>query len=458
MIFNLELFKQHLQDAEVIMFKNEIRGSLTYLQYGMEVRNKIYSLAMDMLRDDEFKEIKLSDIIRKSDVVKLDSISLISENYFSIIENNFNMAAGHEIPFYLFLKKYLKLFRPVVFPIKFFNFGSVFRFPKKTKFPFNLGERRSFLECFIVYKNEKSKEKYINWAVEWNRQLIKEKLHLPSIEVERPLITNKSFSRKTICIDSLTPIGISVITGMSYFHDDIFTKLLEIKYKHNLTGKSKLFHAMHFGISDNLFFSYLINCHDGRGFRMLNNIAPLHIEIIISDDVKPKPFELELITKYLDEKKYRYNVEYAKKLQKPRFYIKKNIINGTPLTIIFSHYNSSSMTLFYRGDFATQEFKINDLYLIDDFLKKNDEEIICHFKIIEAETIVECDTIEDVNRSLLDGKVCKIYLKNNDNNIQNWNQKLLLVHVLGFCISKNSGYDILTGDSGFTLAYISKRS
>ena len=300
MIFNLELFKQHLQDAEVIMFKNEIRGSLTYLQYGMEVRNKIYSLAMDMLRDDEFKEIKLSDIIRKSDVVKLDSISLISENYFSIIENNFNMAAGHEIPFYLFLKKYLKLFRPVVFPIKFFNFGSVFRFPKKTKFPFNLGERRSFLECFIVYKNEKSKEKYINWAVEWNRQLIKEKLHLPSIEVERPLITNKSFSRKTICIDSLTPIGISVITGMSYFHDDLFTKLLEIKYKHNLTGKSKLFHAMHFGISDNLFFSYLINCHDGRGFRMLNNIAPLHIEIIISDDVKPKPFELELITKYLD--------------------------------------------------------------------------------------------------------------------------------------------------------------
>ena len=59
MAFNLQLFKQHLQKAELVMLENEIKGSLTYLTYGLEVKQKLYSLAINLLRAEGFSEIKL---------------------------------------------------------------------------------------------------------------------------------------------------------------------------------------------------------------------------------------------------------------------------------------------------------------------------------------------------------------------------------------------------------------
>jgi len=458
MTFDLQLFKKHLKEAEIVILENEIKGSVTYLTYGLEIKNKLYSLATNLLKEEYFLEINLSDIILKSDVQKLDSISPVSKKYFPIKGTNFMMAAGHEIPFYLFLKRYLKHCSVLVFPMRFFHFGSVFRFPKNTKFPFNLGERRSFLECYTIYKDEEDSEKYLNQAIRWNRNLIKNVLHIPSIEVERPLVTNKPFSQKTICVDSITPIGLTAITGMSYLHNDIFTRIFGVKYKNFLTNKNILVRSVHFGISDHLFFSYLLNSHDGRGFRLLNTLAPFQVSIISDNDMDNLYEETKLLIKYLKEKNYSYKMELVghKKLNSC---IEKNVTKGIPLIITILREGSGiAGSVFYRGDSVSQRIDSSNLKTIDLLLEKNDKEIIENFRQRELDSVVGCTSLTEVNDALFLGKVCRVYLQNSDDSVVDFESQITSGEVLGFAPGEAEGKDILTSKLVSTSAYISRRS
>jgi|GEM_PF-2224150 len=458
MAFNLQLFKQHLQKAELVMLENEIKGSLTYLTYGLEVKQKLYSLAINLLRAEGFSEIKLTDIVLKSDIEKLDFIAPISKNYFSITGTDFSMAAGHEVPFYLFLKRYLKHTPSFISPMRLFHFGSVFRFPKNTKFPFNLGERRSFLENYIVYKDEQDSEKYLDQAICWNRNLIKEVLHIPSIEVERPLITNKPFSRKTVCIDSITPLGITVITGMSYWHDDIFTKIFEVKYKNQRTNKNILAHTIHFGVSDHLFFSYLLNSHDGRGFRLFNKLAPSQISIILDKNLGTACKETKAITSYLKRKNYSFTTNSIAR-KKLNTCIEKDIIKGIPLVITILHEKEYvDVSLRYRGDTSPQKINLHTLETIDLLLEKNDRDITDALKEKERDGIVDCTSLTQVSDVLTQGKVCKVYLQNNNTSVKSFESQILSGEILGFSSSEQEGPDILANNPVSTIAYISRRS
>ena len=458
MTFDLRLFKQHLQKAEIIIPENEIKGSLTYLSYGLEIRRKIYGLATDLLKENDFAEINLSDIIQKTDVQKLDSITLVSKNYFPIYQTDHVMAAGHEVPFYLFLKRYLKHESPSGFPLKFFHFGSVFRFPKNTKFPFNLGERRSFLECYIVYKNEDDAENFFTQAIQWNRYLIKNILHIPSVEVERPLITNKPFSRKTICIDSITPIGMTAITGMTYLHDDIFAKIFEVKYKNKLTNKNKLVKAIHFGVSDHLFFSYLLNSHDGRGFRLLSKIAPFHVSILTVINQDQTRLMVDKLTQYIQQTGYSFNLALVE-MKRLESCIENNIIKGIPLTITVSENNNRlEATLFYRGDILARNIDLHNLNVIKSFLEKNDAEIIETFRNRELNSVIDCISLKEINDTLAQGKICRTYLQNNDDKIKNIESKISGGEILGFGNNNTKGLCINTKVPVRTQAYISRRS
>ena len=198
------------------------------------------------------------------------------------IENkNLMIAAGHEVNAYIYIRELLKhYYYNVDLPVKIYNWGPVYRTNKNTKFPFNLGERKFFLECYAVFKTMKEAEQELEFATNWNRRIIKDILHIPSVEVLRPVSTNKKISKRTICIDSITPLDETVITGMTYFHNDIFTKAVNVKYKDQLDNRNKPTYSVHFGLSENILFSYLLNSCDGNNLRLYSFIAPIQVSIL----------------------------------------------------------------------------------------------------------------------------------------------------------------------------------
>lgn len=451
-----KLLIEHLRVAEILITDANVKGSFSYMDFGLKLRQNIYSQAILILRNMGFKEIHLSDIIDRDQVSKLDQIHPISKNYYRIKDSSSVMAAGHEVSFYLFIKSLIKYNQVYKFPLGFFHFGSVFRYPKNTKFPFNVGEKRSFLECYFVYLNEQDKEMYFNLAAQWNRKFLQEILHLPLVETIRPLITNKRFSRKTQCIDTITPFGRTVNTGMTYLHDDIFSKVLEVKIKTE-QQKKQYVRCIHFGVSDNAYFSYLLNSHDGLGFRLLTHIAPYCIQVIIEKNCSEEDPEVNILMNFL--KKHNLIFQVHMEVNGSNKKVKKNcIIKGIPILIhISKKAGTLNLTLEYRGDSIKKPVSIKDLNIIQQLLRKNDHDIVEMFKKDQENSIIDCDSIIRVNETLALGKIARVYFEQEDEKILSLESQLDSGEILGFNEATIEGRDVVSQKMTNQCAYISKR-
>jgi len=445
---------EHLRVADILISDQNVKGSFTYMDFGLKLRDRIYSQAILFLEKMDFQRVQLSDIVEKANILKIDHINQISKNYFPIEGSENLMAAGHEIPFYLFIKNLTKHGKLNKYPSGFFHFGSVFRYPKKTKFPFSIGEKRTFLECYFTYTEPKDEEYCFNLATEWNRRFLEDFLHLPLVESVRPLITNKRFSKKTQCIDTITPLGRTVNTGMTYLHDDIFSKVFGVKVRVDGTNK-KTVKCVHFGISDNTYFSYLINSHDGLGFRLLTDVAPYCVQVILNKDCTEHDLGVIKLFKFLEIQNISYKTHSnaegdVKKIKK------QSIVRGIPMMISVSKKEGDiTLSVVYRGDLRIQE--IQNLKIINEILLQNDSEIIDVFNKRKNDSVVYCNTVKRINSAVSSGKVAKIHLNQKDESVLLLESQIDSGEILGFRESQTKGKDLISGESTSIIAYISRR-
>jgi len=457
--YTLDRFKELLEKTEVAIMGYPVKGSLTYLPYGFSIRQRLYDLGISLLHNLGFKQIILSDYIDLKDLLQLDKVSKISNKYYSINDCNFVMVAGHEIPFYVFIRHLLhnKYQKKYNFPLKYFIFDSVYRKPKNTKFPFNLGERKSFLECYTVHKTSLEACESIAEGVFWNKRFLQDILHLPSIEVERPLITNSKFSRKTICIDSITPLGQTVISGMTYFHDDIFTKALNVKYRNPANFQETPVYSTHFGVSENIFFSYLLNSFDKNGLKLLSTIAPIQISVLYSHPIETTKKSFKDLLRLLDSKGIRYAHEATDDMYKV---VKTNNLKGIPITLIIKKNaieNIMCIRIFYNGKQENVNYE-NIIEIIEKAFAENDKSILEKFKCCEINGILDCINIREVNSVVGNGKVAKAFCCNDDKTILHLESLLNSGEILGFKENNICGRCIINNTVTNTIAFISKRS
>lgn len=458
--FSISAFRNLLKTIDFAIIGTRVKESLTYLPYGLAVRNRLYNLAMEELNDLGFNQILLTDLVDQQEVRKIDLISPISNNYFAIADSGLFMAASHDVPFYLFVKDLLKdNSRQIKFPLKYFHFGSGYRWSKNAKFPFNLGERKSFLECYGIYPSSEEALEGLQIGIEWNRKVIKDLLKIPSVEVERPLITNKKFSKKTICIDTLTPLGMTVITGMTYFQDDLYSKVLNVCYKGPLDSESKHVFATHFGLSENILFSFLINSYRPTGLRLLNILAPIQVSIIdTSSQSENNSAQLNTIVDHLKSQNIRYHINKFNG-RNLNYELSLNRKRGIPLTIILGRNPDYPGEIIVLFDHVEEKMDIESLLeKIPYYLAKNDELIIKDFKKSEEEGIIYCTNMIQIKETVLNGKVAMFYLNHSDLKIIELESKISGAEILGFKQVEFFGKDIIDGEETKNVAYVSKRA
>jgi len=461
-----QTFKKLINDAGIAFVGIPIKESLNYMPYGGQIRDSLYAKAMELLNMGGYQKVILSDLVDPNSLVEIDKVSKVSSGYMKIENKDLMIAAGHEVNAYIYIKELLKhYYHTIDLPVKIYNLGPVYRTNKNTKFPFNLGERKSFLECYSVFKTIEEAEKELEFAMNWNRVIIKDILHIPSVEVIRPASTNKKISKKTICIDSITPLNETVITGMTYFHNDIFTKALNLKYKDQVENKNKLAYSVHFGLSENILFSYLLNSCDGKNLRLYSFIAPIQVSILnaINDDEYDNI--IDNLTKILKENNIRYNVEkiIRKKITSK---LDANIMKGIPVSIILKkEHDEIQIYSFHNGIqkliTTTNDNLINLDNILNDIkmlLDENDKKITEDMALREKESIVECNNINELNEIVKNGKIAKIHLKNTDESVHTVESYLTGGEVLGFGLEKEFGQDIITLEKVDTIAFVSRRS
>ena len=62
--------------------------------------------------------------------------------------------------------------------------------------------------------------------------------------------------------------------------NSLYTKALNVKYKDQLDNRNKPTYFVHFGLSENILFSYLLNSCDGNNLRLYSFIAPIQVSIL----------------------------------------------------------------------------------------------------------------------------------------------------------------------------------
>lgn len=457
--FNVDNYRKALKKCDIALFGTPVRGSLIYLPNGYKIREKLYGIGITLLKEMGFKQIILSDYIDTESIKKIDPVANILKNYFHVENTDFCMTAGHEISLYLLVKELLKDHsRQYKLPIKYFHFGAVYRAPKNTRFPFNYGERKSFLECYSIHKTSEDAYNAIEEGVIWNRKIIKEILHLPGVEVERPKTTNKQISQKSIHIDTITPLGETIITGMTYFHNDVFTKALNVKRRDNSNGKNYYVYSTHFGLSENVLHSYLINCYDGTCFKFFSFLAPVQISVI---DATKNAFddceEYNDIFRLMERKNLDYEkIEVSsKEINKT---IQGNVEKGIPVTLIIkNNYGNLEIKFLSCGDeFVTTYQKLEEN--IETFFKKNDAMVINRFESIQKNAVVQCTCLEELIQTVADGKIAKIYCEKSEKKVFEIESHLIGGEVLGFQENSFEGIDILDGNKTSCIAFVSRRS
>lgn len=449
-------FRQLLKDVDFIIAGEEVKGSLSYLPYGLAVRNRLYDIAITDLKEMGFQQVLLTDIVSNKSLGRMEKVAANARNFFAVKNTDFSMAAGHEIPFYLFIRQLLKNgSKRIEFPLQYFHFGSGYRFPKNGNFPFTMGERKSFLECYSVHATEIEAEQALEIGLDWNRRLINETLRLPSIEVIRPIITNKKFSKRTICLDTLTPIGKTVITGMVYFHDDIFSQALDVKHRNNV-GNTDFVHTAHFGISENILFSYLLNASTSSRLRLLNTLSPVQV-LILNAAPQSSQEDAQKLSAFLKASKIRFSVLQLA----PAFLeyeLKINIKKGVPLLISFTESHEQGLQIKCHFNEERHNSTLSKLMLeIPEMLETNDKMIWEDFSKRKQNGISHCVTIKEVVDCVNDGKVVSVFSADSDMQVLKLEKMIPGAEVLGFQATSEVGEDIVTQKSTDMKAFISKR-
>ena len=460
-----QTFKKLINDAGIAFMGIPTKESLNYMPYGELIRNSLYTKAINLLNMGGYKKVVLSDLVDPNSLTEIDKVSKVSSGYMKIENKNLMIAAGHEVNAYIYIRELLKhYYHNVDLPVRIYNWGPVYRTNKNTKFPFNLGERKSFLECYAVFKTMDEAEKELEFATNWNRKIIKEILHIPSVEVIRPVSTNKKISKRTICIDSITPLNETVITGMTYFHNDIFTKALNVRYKDQLDNRNKPTYSVHFGLSENVLFSYLLNACDGNNLRLHSFIAPIQVSVINTLDDEKNDDIINNLTECMNNNKISYNIEKILR-KKITSKITENLMKGIPITILLKkEKNEIEIYAFHNGIqelITTTHNDINFNNIVNSIkilLDKNDKQITYDMSLREKESIVQCNNISDLDEIVKSGKVAKIHLNNTDESVHKLESYLTGGEVLGFGLEKKQGQDILTLEKVSTTAFVSRRS
>lgn len=449
---NAEWFKALLQRADVLTTTG-VSGSRAYLPYGWGLRNRIYGVATSELVRQGFQELYLPSLVSASDVERIDVIEPISQKYIATAVDGVRLTATHEAVFYPLLGRQLRS-GSWRLPCRYFHIGPVYRRHRNVLFPFNAGERASFVECFAVTATREQAEEEARTAQRWAAHVVHQRLALPSVEVIRPISTNRHFSRQTVCIDALTPQGRTVNTAMTYLHDDLFTRAFNVRIRTSF-GTRIFPSVVHFGLSDNLFYVSLLERCDDRGLRLMSEIAPIQVNVLALGSTEVIDRCTNQLSAFLVERQLRHKVRTVTQSELGRA-IEHDIVRGVPITAVLYPRESRAGKIVL----ATREERIaidcGSLETIERLLVANDEHLRQAADRRLNDAIVPCRSPDEAGVVVGSGRIAEVPLDTSDDSVRSVEQRVRVGEVLGFRKGETAT-DVLSGRPTCWRALISRR-
>ena len=105
---NSNTFKNLINSAGIAFMGIPVKESLNYMPYGVKIRHLLYAKAMEILDNNGYQKVMLSDLVDPDSLTEIDKVSKVSSGYMRIENRNLMIAAGHEVNAYIYIKELLK--------------------------------------------------------------------------------------------------------------------------------------------------------------------------------------------------------------------------------------------------------------------------------------------------------------------------------------------------------------
>ena len=440
--------------ADILVDTHDVAWSHTYLPFWWQLRNRYIELIRSLMDWIGYDEWNFSDLISESDMAVMngkvmDISGKVLYTWHKEDKERLTLAPTHEVPITRMLQKRVEFEADL--PIRLYHTWSAYRKPKQVQFPFNLGERRSFVEAHWVFPNSSPIEAEIERVQRMIDELIRERLIVPAVTSDRPLATNNPISKKTVCTDIITPFWKTQIAWMIYFHDDIFSWPFDLRFK-SPKDWHKIAHTpsvLHFGFSDNLLLWTIVNGFNDNRFLLPNDLLPYQLAVILESESGQIPEWLSSIS--------WVKIIYAKNKGHVKKVYDKLYLQWIPLIwrIRWDKLNILMADTRERFEWVETEW-IWNLFIKakkerDTLLKiKRDEK--------EAETVkMHSFDLAELNDLISNWKVVLVPLVKLDSNVIALEKNLNAWEVLGFMEDSTEGICPITWINTKTKAYISRR-
>ncbi|OAL10283.1 proline--tRNA ligase [Candidatus Mycoplasma haematobovis] len=384
-----------------------VKGTLFINSKGWNIWERIQAFVNKEFKKIGLKNISLPSFIPLSEIEKekasltgfIPELYLISKSTDPDTKNTF-LRPTSEILFSHFFRSILNSYEDL--PLLYNQWCNVFRSEKNTK-AFLRSCEFHWQEAHTLHLTKEEAFEYLNLFHEIYKKLVKELLNIAFLEGEKTVNERFQGALKTLTLEAVMPDGQALQIATSHYLGQNFSKMFEIKFT-NSNNQKDYPHQLSAGSSTRLIGALILSHSDDEGLVLPFDLADVQIKVLVINGVVNENSELfNIINNALKD----YLVEWDFSNKSFGWKIKNEELNGTPFVILLGAKELENKVLLIKSRLDSEKKEVSFENLSNYFkeeIKEYKNKLLEASKSNLKNSIVKCNTLEEVKKEILENK------------------------------------------------------
>ncbi|MBW6442179.1 proline--tRNA ligase [Patescibacteria group bacterium] len=407
-----EWFSQVIEKAEIVDLRLGLKGFIVKRAWGTRIIEKMYQLYEEELQKNKHQPVIMPSLIPESNLKKeSEHVEGFNPEVFWLEsqkgEERLALRPTSETLFTPMFKLWIRSHRDL--PMKIYQKGSVFRLDTKATRPLIREREFQWIEAHDAFGTKEEAEKQVQEDIETTEKVMHQKFGIPFLPLKRPIWDKFAGAEYTIGSDVIMPDGKLIQQPSTHLMGQKFSKAFNAKFVDE-KGNEEYLWTTAYGPAISRILVSVISVHgDNKGLVIPSLISPIQIIIIPIYKKENKEKIIKYAQKILNKLEgYRVEID-DRDFNTPGRKFNEWELKGVPFRIEVGEeeLKKESITFFIRDIRKREQILLRDLSKIKLYEKEYNKRIINNADKFLESRIKECKTIDEIKKSIKEGKIVK---------------------------------------------------
>ncbi|RME80067.1 MAG: proline--tRNA ligase [Methanobacteriota archaeon] len=406
-----------MKEAELVDLRYGVKGFIVIRPWAMFILKKMYQIYEEELHNVGHMPVHFPAVIPESYLKKEEEhvagfegeVFWISKAGFNELEERLALRPTSETAMYPMYALWTQGKKDL--PIKLYQSGTVWRYETKATKPLMRGREFLWIEAHCAFATKEGAENQVMEDVETTNKVISSSFGIPFLFFRRPDWDKFAGADYTCAADTLMPDGRVLQIATTHLLGQNFSKPFEVKFMDD-DGEEKYVWQTSYGPGMNRILAALISIFgDEKGLVIPWHLSPVQAVIvpIFKEESKESIMAYSReVEKLLKNKGIRVMLD--KSDETPGFKFNKWEQKGVPIRIEIGkrEEENRSVTVVERYDRSKRTLPLDTIGEIEKVANEMFEKMKEDAKKRLEESIVEANTLEDMENAVKEGKIARV--------------------------------------------------